>query len=82
MREAERLLERIGCPKLNIQVRAHNHGVVEFYKRMGYAVEDHISMGNLLSPKESLQRDKRSRGIVADSRQGAQSDLDEVSGAG
>jgi ribosomal protein S18 acetylase RimI-like enzyme len=44
MREAERLLKRTGCPKLNIQVRAHNLGVVEFYKRMGYTVEDHISM--------------------------------------
>ncbi len=48
MREAERLLKLMGCPKLNIQIRAHNHGVVEFYKRLGYAVEDHISMGKLL----------------------------------
>lgn len=52
MREAERLLKLMGCPKLNVQVRAHNHEVVEFYKRMGYAVEDHISMGKLLSPEQ------------------------------
>lgn len=51
MREAERLLKRMGCPKLNIQVRAHNHEVVEFYRRIGYSVEDHISMGKLLSPE-------------------------------
>jgi len=49
MLEAEDLLRRMGCPKLNIQVRAHNQEVVAFYKRMGYDVEDHISMGRLLS---------------------------------
>lgn len=54
MREAERLLTRTGCPKLNIQVRAHNHGVVEFYERLGYAVDDHISMGKLLTEEMEL----------------------------
>lgn len=51
MREAERLLKKLGCPKLNIQVRAENRGVVDFYKRIGYEVEDHVSMGKLLSPE-------------------------------
>ena len=49
MHEAERLVKRMGCPKLNIQVRAHNRDVVAFYESLGYAVEDHISMGKLLS---------------------------------
>ena len=49
MREAERMLGRTGCPKLNIQVRAHNQEVVEFYERLGYRIDDHISMGKLLS---------------------------------
>lgn len=48
MQTAERMLTSRGCPKLNIQVRSHNREVVEFYKRLGYAVEDHISMGKLL----------------------------------
>lgn len=51
MREAERMLKRMGCPKLNIQIRAHNREVVEFYKRMGYSVDDMISMGKLLVPE-------------------------------
>jgi len=51
MRAAERLLECMGCPKLNIQVRAHNQEVVGFYRQLGYAVDDHISMGKLLSPE-------------------------------
>ena len=51
MQTAERLLKRTGCPKLNIQVRAHNQGVVEFYRRIGYTVDDHVSMGKLLSPE-------------------------------
>jgi len=34
-----------------IQVRAHNQGVVEFYRRIGYTVDDHVSLGKLLSPE-------------------------------
>jgi ribosomal protein S18 acetylase RimI-like enzyme len=49
MCEAERMLRRMGCPKLNIQVRAHNQEVVEFYHRLDYDIDDHISMGKLLS---------------------------------
>jgi len=49
MQEAERLLRDMGCPKLNIQVRAHNRDVVAFYRRLGYDVEDHVSMGKLLT---------------------------------
>lgn len=51
MQEAERVLKHVGCPKLNIQIRAHNADVVEFYRRLGYAVENHISMGKLLTPE-------------------------------
>jgi ribosomal protein S18 acetylase RimI-like enzyme len=51
MREGERLLREMGCPKLNIQVRADNQDVVAFYRRLGYDVEDHISMGKLFIPE-------------------------------
>ncbi len=44
----ERLLE-LGCPKLNLQVRASNEGVVAFYEKLGYFVQDLTSMGKLLS---------------------------------
>jgi ribosomal protein S18 acetylase RimI-like enzyme len=48
MAEAERLLRAAGCPKINLQVRATNDGVIEFYRRIGYAVEDIVSMGKRL----------------------------------
>lgn len=41
-------LRRLGCCKINLQVRRTNAGVIEFYKGLGFAVEDHISMGRLL----------------------------------
>lgn len=45
----ETLLRRLGCPKVNLQVRDSNHEVIEFYKKLGYLVEHNISMGKLLS---------------------------------
>ena len=49
MAEAEAGLKAIGCPKLNLQVRASNEQVVRFYQALGYDVEDRISMGKPLS---------------------------------
>jgi ribosomal protein S18 acetylase RimI-like enzyme len=46
--EAERLLREAGCPKINLQVRSSNHGVIEFYRRLGYSVDDVVSMGKRL----------------------------------
>ncbi len=46
--EAERLLREAGCPKINLQVRASNQGVVEFYRRLGYSTDDVVSMGKRL----------------------------------
>ena len=43
--EAERLLRQMGCPKTNLQVRTSNQGVIEFYRRLGYAVDDVVGMG-------------------------------------
>ena len=48
MSEIEARLAAIGCPKINIQVRAWNEAVVGFYKALGYTVEPHTSMGKLL----------------------------------
>ena len=48
MRRAETLLADLGCPKLNLQVRASTPGVVAFYERLGFQVEERISMGKLL----------------------------------
>lgn len=45
MRRVERELARRGCPKINLQVLASNAATVAFYKGLGYAVEERISMG-------------------------------------
>lgn len=52
MREAEQRLVALGCPKLNLQVRGDNAGVVPFYESLGYRVEERISMGKVLPPGE------------------------------
>jgi ribosomal protein S18 acetylase RimI-like enzyme len=49
VREAERRLGNLGCGKVNFQVRSANSAVVEFYKKLGYEVEDRISMGRRLA---------------------------------
>lgn len=38
-------LRKIGCLKLNLQVRGANASVVEFYKHLGFKEEDRISLG-------------------------------------
>ena len=48
MVEAERQLRELGCPKVNLQVRASNDEVVKFYRALGYVVEERISMGKRL----------------------------------
>src|SRR4030095_4930847 len=48
VREAEDGLRRLGCPKVNLQVRLSNHEVVAFYRSVGYKVEERVSMGRHL----------------------------------
>jgi ribosomal protein S18 acetylase RimI-like enzyme len=48
MREAEQLLRAAGCAKINLQVRSGNTHVIEFYKRVGFDVDDVVSMGRRL----------------------------------
>lgn len=45
---AEQRLERLGCPKVNLQVRAETPDAVGFYRKLGYRVEKRISMGRRL----------------------------------
>jgi len=46
--EAENRLRASGCPKINLQIRSTNTGVVEFYRHIGYSVDDVVSMGKRL----------------------------------
>ena len=48
MRHVEAALEARGCPKVNLQVRATNHAVLEFYRRIGYAPDEVVSLGKRL----------------------------------
>lgn len=48
MAEAERLLRREGCPKINLQVRTTNPAVLAFYQRLGYADDEVVSFGKRL----------------------------------
>ncbi len=48
VRRVESALATLGCPKINLQVLATNAIVVAFYERLGYAVEERVSMGKSL----------------------------------
>lgn len=54
MRAAEDGLRKLGCPKVNLQVRATNDGVIAFYRSLGYDVEQRASLGKVLG--ESVDR--------------------------
>jgi len=44
VRTAEGSLSELGCRKVNLQVRSTNSAVIEFYRRVGYAEEERVSM--------------------------------------
>ena len=52
MQEAERLLRKAGCPKINLQIRSTNSQVIEFYKSLGFKVDEVTSMGKRLESDE------------------------------
>lgn len=52
--EAERLLREAGCPKINLQVRSANHAVIEFYRKLGYLVDDVVGMGKRLEQDDRI----------------------------
>jgi ribosomal protein S18 acetylase RimI-like enzyme len=53
MVEVERRLAATGCPKVNLQVRDTNTAVLEFYARLGYAVDAAVSMGKRLESEDA-----------------------------
>lgn len=44
----EEKLRRLGCPKINLQVRTTNSDVISFYKALGYREDHVISLGKRL----------------------------------
>ncbi|MGC2484723.1 MAG: GNAT family acetyltransferase [Acidimicrobiales bacterium] len=53
--EAKNRLEKMGCAKLNLQVRSSNEEAVDFYRHIGFVVDDVVGMGI------GLQRDATSQ---------------------
>jgi len=53
MARAEELLRQAGCPKINLQIRSGNTKVIEFYHRIGFKVDDVVSMGKRLEEDKS-----------------------------
>lgn len=49
MLHAEQLLKQRGCPKINLQVRANNQAVIDFYTSIGYSDDEVISFGKRLA---------------------------------
>lgn len=48
MQAIETRLLNQGCPKINLQIRAENKAVVEFYSSLGFTKEETLSMGKRL----------------------------------
>jgi ribosomal protein S18 acetylase RimI-like enzyme len=48
MQHLESKLRQLGCPKINLQVLASNAATVAFYAKLGYRVEERVSMGKVL----------------------------------
>jgi ribosomal protein S18 acetylase RimI-like enzyme len=44
----EEKLRELGCPKINLQIRAGNADAIKFYECLGYSCDDVISMGKRL----------------------------------
>ncbi len=52
MKEAEHRLLKLGCPKLQVQVRTTNSGVINFYQKLGYNIDDVVNIGKRLISDE------------------------------
>ncbi len=44
----EKKIAERGCPKINLQIRSHNTGVIEFYRHLGYSDDEVVSFGKKL----------------------------------
>jgi ribosomal protein S18 acetylase RimI-like enzyme len=52
IRAAENALAKLGCSKINLQIREGNAAVASFYRTLGYEIEPRTSMGRLIEPTE------------------------------
>ncbi len=52
MKEAEHRLLKLSCPKLQVQIRNTNVGVIKFYRNLGYLQDDVVNLGKRLISDE------------------------------
>ena len=65
MAEVERLLLERGCPKVCLLVRTSNAAVLEFYRSLGYAQDEAVTLGKRLINDET-PADPVEEGIMRD----------------
>ena len=49
---AEQLLLQRGCPKVNLMIRSDNEAVQDFYRHLGYATDEVVTMSRRLIQDE------------------------------
>ncbi|MBU0529281.1 GNAT family acetyltransferase [bacterium] len=52
MEEAEHRLLNLGCPKIQVQIRNTNAGVIKFYRKLGYLQDEVVNLGKRLISDE------------------------------
>ena len=52
MEAAETYLSNFDCPKINLQIRASNQEVIDFYTNQGFLKDEVINMGKRLIPDD------------------------------
>ena len=52
MKNVEKKLFDLGCPKINLQIREGNDRVLCFYQKLGFVEEKRVSMGKRLENDE------------------------------
>jgi ribosomal protein S18 acetylase RimI-like enzyme len=56
---AESKLKKLGCPKINLQVRKENKAVLGFYQRIGYQDDQVISLGKRFADDSKKVKSKQ-----------------------
>ncbi len=52
MEAVEERIKEKGCPRINLQVRSANKGVIEFYQAIGYTDDNVVGLGKRLKEDE------------------------------
>ena len=55
LKEAEKGLRAVGCPKINLQIRETNTEIIRFYEKVGYKMDPVLSMGKRIAD-DALER--------------------------